>query len=334
MCKLNLECSDQVIIDTDCGSDDAIALCMALLNENSNIKCISVVAGNVELEQACQNTLSCIEAIARHKKLSKQQTHEELPKVYKGAPSMLVRDLICAYETHGNDGLGDKDYRPLYLKAELKPAVFELYDHLVQSPDKSIDLICLGPLTNIALLAKISPEALLRARRIVIMGSAGLGRGNVTPCAEFNIWQDAEAARIVLELGHPQLIFVGWDACLGEALLNEEDIKRLEQSSPLGAWLVDVNSQLIELNKERFGKLSLDLADPACMAAALNPACIKKIDHLYAQIDCSVGPSYGSVLFDVDACLQREANAWLISELDAKVYKDYLVELLSDTASI
>ena len=161
-----------------------------------------------------------------------------------------------------------------------------------------------------------------------MMGSSGLGRGNVTPTAEFNVWQDAEACEIVLKSGIDPLIFVGWDACLGEAMLKPEEIETIRQSGPLGRFCMDINHALMLLNRERFHDDYLDMADPAAMAAALYSECIDACDKYYCEVDVSDQETYGTLYVDKDRKTGKEANAYICSKLNAKLFKKYLYRQL------
>ena len=175
---------------------------------------------------------------------------------------------------------------------------------------------------------RLDYEAMKKAGRIVIMGTAGLGAGNVTPVAEFNIWQDAEAAKIVTESGLDTIIYVGWDACLGESMLNPQEIDKIRNGSALGKFAIDCNKDLMEMNKERFGDAYLDMADPSAMAAALYPECIEKCEKYYCEVDVSDGPSYGSVLVDVNYFSGKEPNVYICSKLYPDKYKEYIYRTL------
>ncbi len=306
----------KIIIDTDCGSDDAMAIAMALNDERYEILFFTTVSGNVDANQAAINTLTTIE---------KAGTYE--PAVYIGCQETLLKKLEFAYETHGQDGMGDIGLRPTRLKVTPGNGVLKMLEALEQNEAGTIDIITLGTLTNIAVAMRLAPDTMRRVRRIVSMGTAGLGTGNVSPAAEFNIWQDAEAARIVTEFGVP-LVYVGWDACLDEAMLGPDDLKRLVESGPLGRFAVECNRQLMEMNEERFGYPCLDMADPAAMAAALEPDCIAECDEYYCEVDTSNGPSYGGVLVDRYRFSGKQPNAAICSKLHPDKFKEYLFRTL------
>lgn len=307
----------KLIIDTDCGSDDAMAIAMALNDPAYEIVMFTTVSGNVACDQATINTLTTIEYAG---------TYE--PPVYKGCDKMLLKELIFAHETHGEDGMGDIGLVPKRLKAQEGNGVVKMLEVLRESEDGEIDIIALGPLTNLALAIRLDSAAMQKAGRVICMGSAGLGRGNVSPVAEFNIWQDAEAAKIVVEAGLKELIFVGWDACLEDCMLNPEEIKMIRESGELGRFAIDCNRQLMLLNCERFGDNYLDMADPSAVAAALYPECIEACDKYYCEVDVSNGPSYGSVLVDANRFSGKEPNVYICSKLYADKYKDYIYRTL------
>lgn len=306
----------KLIIDTDCGSDDAMAIAMALGDERYDVLFFTICAGNVSAEQAATNTLTTIEITNRYE-----------PPVYMGAALPLIRELVCAHETHGEDGMGDIGLVPKRLKVSPGNGIMKMLETLENEPEKTVEIVALGPLTNLALAIRTAPETMQRVKRISIMGSAGLGTGNVSPAAEFNIWQDPEAAKIVLEAGLP-ILLVGWDACLEESMLTESEIEKLRASGPVGKFAIDCNRVLMEMNKERFGSPCLDMADPAAMAAALCPECIEACDDYYCAVDTSTGISAGAVLVDIYSFTGRAPNAKICSKLKSDVYKAYIFKTL------
>ena len=307
----------KIIIDTDCGSDDAMAIAMALNDPYYEILMFTTVSGNVRMHQATLNTLT-----------TEEYTNSYYPPVYEGCDDMLVRDWVGASETHGNDGLGDLGFSPNKLHWQTGNGVLKILDCLRENEPKTIDIIALGPLTNLALAIRLDKNAFLRVRKVIVMGTAGLGFGNVTPASEFNIWQDAEAAKIVTEAGLDDLTFVGWDACLDESMLSPNEIKKIRESGELGKFCIDSNKTLMEMNRERFGDYYLDMADPAAMAAALYPQCIDKCEKYYCQVDISNGPSYGSMLVDYYHFSGKPENAFICSKLHSDLYKEYIFKML------
>ncbi len=306
----------KLIIDTDCGSDDAMAISMALRDPNYEILMFSTVAGNVNAYQAAINTLTTIEFANTY-----------APPVYIGCNRALLKDMHFAHETHGEDGMGDIGLKPKKLQVTPGNGVLKMLEILRNEPEGTIEVITLGTLTNIAVAIMLEPDTVKRIKRISAMGTAGLGTGNVSPVAEFNIWQDAHAAKIVTEFGVP-LLYVGWDACIDDAMLSEDEIKQIRNSSDLGKFVIDCNKTLMNLNKERFGVPCLDMADPAAVAAILYPECIDTCDSYYCEVDVSQGPSFGGVLVDKYHFSGKEHNALICSKLIPEKYKEYIFKTL------
>jgi purine nucleosidase len=198
-----------LLIDTDTASDDAVALLMALRSSSVRVLAITTVAGNVDVEQATRNALYVTELC------------NVATPVYKGAGKPLYRSLQVAHWFHGKDGLGDHGY-PLPRRApETQHGVAALIATIEKNP--GLTLVTLGPLTNVALALAQAPEIVQGIARCVIMGGAPCCEGNVTPAAEYNIWVDPEAARIVFRSGLP-IELVGWQLCRGQAALGPTDI--------------------------------------------------------------------------------------------------------------
>jgi len=306
----------KIIIDTDCGGDDAVAIAMALKDPNVKVLMLSTVVGNVPMQQATINTLTTLGYAKSYN-----------PPVYKGCKRPLLREPLYAYETHGEDGMGDIGLVPQdgACASEGHGAVKILETLLAHQP-KEIDIVCLGPLTNIAVAIALSLETMSRAKSIIIMGSAGFGAGNVTPVAEFNIWHDAEAAKAVLASGLP-ITFVGWDACLGDAIFTEAEISRLKEAGHLGDFMVSCNKSLISFNMKRFGREVLDFADPVAMAVALWPEVITQIGGYWCEVDTTLGPGYGSLVIDRNNEFGKP-NAKVCTEVDANLYKEKIFNLV------
>ncbi len=306
----------KLIIDTDCGSDDAMAIAIALNDPAYEIVMFTTLMGNVSLKQATANLLTTLKVCDTY-----------YPPVYMGEDRPLKRKFIGSADTHGEDGMGDLDLVDYSLKPEKENGVDKIIEVLEKSEKGSIDIVTLGPLTNLCRVAMKRPDLLEKAGKIVCMASQGFGEGNMSEYAEFNIFQDPEACQTILDLRPDNLYFVSWDACLGECILKKEDIEHLKKMSALSDFMIRCNRQLLELNRQRFKEDCLDMADPAAMIAYLEPKCIEEC-HRY---HCSVvlkddDPHYGELLIKDD--LDR-ANVYLISRLNGELYKRILKEKLA-----
>jgi purine nucleosidase len=245
------------LIDTDVASDDAVALIMALRAPDVRVVAITTVAGNVEVQQATRNALYTVELCG-----------SKVP-VFVGAEKPLRRDHQSATWFHGRDGLGDHGYPPPGQSAEKTGAVDAIIAAIQANP--GLVIITLGPLTNLALALQRKPTIASRVGRCVVMGGAPCCEGNVTPAAEYNIWVDPEAARIVMLSGLP-IELVGWQTSRGESVLNQVDITRIQEfKNSLAHFAIECNSRAREAYKEQTGEDGISLPDPVAMSIALDP---------------------------------------------------------------
>jgi purine nucleosidase len=272
------------LIDTDTASDDAVALIMALRSPEVRVAAITVVAGNIPVQQATKNALYTAELCG-----------SDVP-IYSGAEKPLLRKLVIADWFHGADGLGDHGYVPQRRRPEPVHAVEAIIETVLANP--GVEIVTLGPLTNIALALSRQPKLAEYVRRCVIMGGAPCCEGNVTPAAEFNIWVDPEAARIVFHSGMP-IEMVGWHLCRGEAALHVKEIDELLASkSPLADFAVRCNSVAAEAFFKQTGERGICLPDPVAMGIALNPSlCLASSRH-YIEIETSSELTRGATVVD------------------------------------
>lgn len=245
------------LIDTDTASDDAVALIMALRAPDVHVAAITVVAGNVDVQQATRNALYTAELCGTN-----------VP-VYSGAEKPLLRPYENATWFHGRDGLGDHNYPAPRRAAEKMHAVDAIIETIDANP--GLVLVTLGPLTNIALAVSRKPAIAAKVSRCVVMGGNPCCEGNVTPAAEYNIWVDPEAARIVMQSGLP-VELIGWHLCRGAAVLSEDDIARvLKFDTKLAHFAVECNSHARAAYKIQTGEDGICLPDPVTMCVALDP---------------------------------------------------------------
>ena len=188
MPKYTMSTKHKVIIDTDTGGDDASALILAAKSENIDILGVTVLAGNVELEQAAQNALAALEIAGCN-----------VP-VYKGAAENYSGEKIDAFSVYGKDGMGDSNLIHPTGKAEDKNAVDYILETVAKYPNE-VEIVALGPATNIAKAIERDPDTMKKVKMIWSMGTCGLGHGNASPVAEFNVYSDAYAYKVMLDSG-------------------------------------------------------------------------------------------------------------------------------------
>ncbi|MBZ0304289.1 MAG: nucleoside hydrolase [Anaerolineae bacterium] len=255
------------LIDTDTASDDAVALIMALRAPDVEVKAITIVSGNVTVEQGTRNALVTLELCgAGH-----------IP-VYAGADRPLLREPERAEWFHGADGMGNQYYPEPQGKVAPGHAVDALIETIKANP--GITLVTLGPLTNIGLAVARAPEIVPLVSRCVVMGGTAWAVGNVTPAAEFNIWQDPEAARMAFRSGLP-IEMVGWELCRFDAGLTLAEMDHVRSLNTRPAhFTLDCNRSALEAVFVQSGALSLELPDPVAMATAIDPSiCARKSRH-------------------------------------------------------
>jgi purine nucleosidase len=272
------------LIDTDTASDDAVALIMALRSPEVQVHAITTVAGNVNVQQATRNALYTAELCG-----------SDVP-VFVGAERPLKRSHVDARWFHGRDGLGDHGYPVARRSAEKESAV----DAIVRTAEShpGLEIVTLAPLTNIALALQKRPSLAANVERCVIMGGAPCCEGNVTPAAEYNIWCDPEATRIVTGSAL-QLEFVGWHLCRGEGALNGAEIQHvLSLDTPIAKFAIECNSVAQEAYLRQTGEHGISLPDPVAMAVALDPSIVTSQSEHFLEIETESELTRGMTVVD------------------------------------
>jgi purine nucleosidase len=291
----------RLLIDTDTGSDDAVALVMALNHPGVAVEAVTVVAGNVSLDQGVQNALYTLELCG-----------SDVP-VFGGAHRPLVYPPVSAQDVHGLDGMGDIGLPLSGREPEPGHAVDVLVEKIKANPGE-LTLITLGPLTNVALALLKDGSIAGKLKNCVMMGGTGRGPGNVTPLAEYNIWADPEAAKVVFESGVP-LTMVGWDISRNYAVFGPEDSARLRNvGTPLAEFCVDIQAVLDAWAKENTHLAGFDLPDPITMAVALDPAAATETRRLFVAVETGGAWSRGQTVVDHLGVTGRESNVEVVLE--------------------
>ena len=319
---------NKYFIDTDTASDDAVALLMALEWHDVEVLGISVVSGNMSVEQGSINARYTVELCKK-----------DVP-VYVGADAPLVKKREHADWFHGPDGMGNMNYPAPKLQETNEDFIEVLNNHINQHPDE-ITLVTLGPLTNVANFIKKYPDSFLKLKNIVIMGGASNTVGNVTPAAEYNIWCDPEAADMVFKSKHHDIAMVGWELCRGEANLTEEEMELAYSFKTEKAdFTIDCNKHALDSSQNWLGDPGLGLPDPVAMAVALNPAVTTKVSRHNVQVVID-GPARGMTIVDQlhvgesephidEHWSHTERNVNVIWEIDSDEWKETLYKTIRD----
>jgi len=311
----NQSATRRLIIDTDTASDDAVAILMALSYPDVEIDAITVVSGNVPLAQASIN--------ARY---TLQLCGAEVP-VYEGCAQPLTRDCAHAEWFHGPDGMGDMNYPAPTTPARPESATDELVRRFAKDPGL-VDLVTLGPLTNIATALRKEPRMAQWIRHCYVMGGAACTVGNVTPAAEYNIWCDPEAAAVVFESGM-NLTMIGWELSRFPATLDAAEMQQIRNiGTEKAQFAIDCNTHALRAVMEIQGETGLALADPVAMAVALDDTICTRASNHHVAISCDESLTRGMTVVDELNVTGNPANATICWTLDAERWKALLEQSL------
>jgi purine nucleosidase len=254
------EATKKVIIDTDPGTDDAIALMLALNSPELDVQAITVVPGNVTSEQGLENALRMVSLAGRC----------DIP-VAKGAEHPLFQKLITAEFWHGKNGLANVELPPSKCEADRRWGP-DLIIQMIHAHPHEVTLVPIGPLTNIALAVEKDPSIVPLVSRVILMGGSISG-GNVNAAAEANIYNDPEAAQVVFQAGWP-ITMDGLD--VGNlTLFTQKDVDELKQThGPMNDFLVQVTQFLVDLS-EKFGDPGAPMYDPLAVGQAIDSTILK-----------------------------------------------------------
>ena len=305
----------KIIIDTDPGQDDAVAILLALASPELDVVGITAVAGNVPLSLTEKNARKICELAG------KPQT-----RVFAGAIRPLVRNLVTAEEVHGKTGLDGPDLPEPAMKLQDQYAVDFIVETLMKEESGSVTLCPLGPLTNIALALVREPRIAPRIREIVLMGGGYFEQGNVTPSAEFNIYVDPHAADVVFRSGAP-IVMMPLDVT-HKALTTGPRIAAFRN---LKTRVGDATAKMLEFferfDEEKYGTDGGPLHDPCVIAWLLKPDLFKG-RRCNVTVETVSELTMGSTVVDWWGVTGRPQNAHVMRDIDADGFFALLVERL------
>jgi len=326
---------EKFIIDADTGSDDAVAILLALRDPSIEILGISIVSGNVPLELGILNTKSTMELC------------EQDIKVYAGSNKPLLREYKEIHNlddfmdhvksespisasgqcVHGIDGMGDIGIYPKNKTYEKESGVDFLIKSLNEQPNE-ITVVTLGPLTNIAKAIEKDSSIIEKVKHCYVMGGTSDGSGNVSAAAEYNIWVDPEAAKIVFDSGM-KITMVGWDNSYKYAMLKEDEMSLLKSlKTKYADFSVDIQKTLIDLTFRTYGFYGFDLPDPITMAIALDNKIIEESQQLDVIVDTRDGLTRGQTIVDYFGVENKHKNIRVVTKANKKRFMDLLIKSL------
>jgi purine nucleosidase len=284
----------RLIIDTDPGIDDALAILLALASPEVQLEGLTVVSGNTTAAQGVLNALGVLELAGA---LS-------IP-VYQGVPIPLIQPLVVATETHGEIGIGYARLPMPKLKLSQQHGVDWIIETILSNPGE-ISLVAIGPLTNIAMAIRREPRLVGAVQEVIIMGGAIRAGGNTTPLAEYNIYCDPHAAHIVFHSGLP-ITLVPLDVTYRVILTNQDVQQLLETPSPITRFIADATRFYMEFHDEYQKIDGCVINDPLALALTFAPQLVNT-EQLYVDVDISGGVSMGKTFADFYCMDKKKPN--------------------------
>jgi purine nucleosidase len=296
-----------LLIDTDPGVDDALALLMAFADERHEVIGLTVAAGNVGLDYTVRNALKLCEVAGR----------DDVP-VFAGTADPLVYPAEDAAHVHGRDGFGDVDLPASARKAEAEHAALAIL-RLSHEHAGELTLVALGPLTNIALALKLDPTLPQRVKRFLVMGGAINGHGNITPVAEFNIAFDPEAAHIVFSM-FPHTEVADWEATVAHGMLHR-DVEQWLAADTDKARFYELISRQTRLWSEDSRGEHWYAADALAMAWALQPEGATELQQRPLSVELTGTRSRGATVVDWNRQTGAPDNTTLLIGYDQERFQ-------------
>lgn len=302
--------SDRIplLIDTDPGVDDAWALLMAFASPAHRLLGLTVTAGNVGLDHTVRNALKLCEV-----------AEVEVP-VFPGCPVPLVHPAEDAAYVHGRDGFGDTGYLPPARRPEAEHAALAMIRLSRAHP--GLLLVCLGPLTNLALALRLDPGLPARIGRLVVMGGAVTGQGNTSVSAEFNIGFDPEAAHVVFE-AFESFDLVDWEAVLRHGLPHDEVERWFAEGGAKAAFYAAISRRTRAWSEDRRGQY-WHCADGLAMLAALEPEAVTGWARRPVAVETGGRLARGATIVDWGMRSGRPARARILEGVDPARFHHWL----------
>ena len=306
----------KIIIDTDPGQDDAVAILLALASpEDVTVLGITAVAGNVPLDLTQKNARIICELA--------QKT--DVP-VFAGAKRPLERPLVTAEHVHGKTGLDGPQLPDPTMTLQDQHAVDFIIQTLRAEPSGTVTLCPLGPLTNIAAAFNQAPDIIERVQEVVLMGGAYFEVGNITPTAEFNIYVDPEAAVIVLKSG-ADITMMPLDVTHKALVTKDRNDRFRALETAVGVAVAGMTDFFERFDREKYGSDGAPLHDPTVIAYLINPKLFTG-RYVNVEVETKSELTLGMTVADWWRVSNREPNAKFIGDLDADGFFDLLTERL------
>lgn len=307
----------KIIIDTDPGQDDAVAILLALASPDEiEVLGLTAVAGNVPLELTAKNARIVCELAGR----------SDIP-VFAGCDRPLERPLITAEHVHGRTGLNGPRLPDPVMPLQEAHAVDFIIDTLRAAPAGTVTLCPLGPLTNIATAFTRAPDIVAKVQEIVLMGGAYFAVGNITPAAEFNIHVDPQAADIVFRAGAP-ITVMPLDVTHKALVTKPRNDAFRALGTQVGVAVAEMTDFFERFDKEKYGSEGAPLHDPCVTAYLIRPELFSG-RHVNVEIETTSDLTMGMTVADWWRVTDRAPNATFMGTIDAEGYFALLTDRLA-----
>jgi purine nucleosidase len=306
----------RVLLDTDTAGDDTMAILMAALADSVDVEALTVVAGNVEFDHEVANAKYTLQLAGRG---------EDVP-VYEGARTPLVKDHEHVDHIHGDGGLGGE----IYPDTGIESADGYGPDAIVQAAREhpgEVTLVCIGPLTNVALALRREPELDSLLESIWVMGGAVNTLGNDTPSAEYNFWVDPDAAKVVLN--ELDVTLVDWGLTVRQAMLEADELAVFEDAdSEYAEFFTTITEHPREFSKDRLGVDATTQPDSLTVACMLAPDLVTQANTYHVDVDEREGLTRGYSMVDELGITDGKPRTTVVEAVDADAFETMFGDML------
>ncbi len=309
-----------IILDTDPGIDDALAILLALASPEVVLDGISTVHGNASAAQVTTNALSILEL-----------ANTSYIPVYQGCDLPLVKESLLSPETHGNSGLGYANLSAPITKPQIKHGSDYLIEQIMSHPGE-ITLVAIGPLTNVAIAIRKEPRIVQNVKEVFVMGGAIKHQGNTTPLAEYNTFVDPHSAHVVFHSGMP-LILTPLDVTY-QCIFTTDDLNRLLKiDSPITKFIADATRFYMEFHDEYQKIDGCVINDPMTLALTFMPE-ICDYQDLYVDVDISTGVGLGNTFADFYNYEKKAPNMKVALGVRPRMFMELFLERMEKLAKV
>jgi purine nucleosidase len=306
----------RVLLDTDTAGDDTMAILMAALADSVDIEAVTIVAGNVDFDHEVANAKYTLQLARKG---------EDVP-VYEGARTPLVKDHEHVDHIHGDGGLGGAIYPDTGIESADGYGPDAIVDAARRHPGE-VTLVCIGPLTNVALALRREPELDELLDEVYVMGGAVNTLGNDTPSAEYNFWVDPDAAKVALD--ELDVTLVDWGLTVRQAMLEADELVVFEESdSEYAQFFTTITEHPREFSKERLGVDATTQPDSLTVACMLAPDIVTEAHTYHVDVDEREGLTRGYSMVDELGITDGEPRTRVVEQIDADAFETMFADML------